>query len=110
MFHFSVDSQYVDFFKISDLESVGIQIDLDFQTQGKADAQRHDLPDKGSAHTPGDMVSNFIFKAERYYPGDIPDALLYIQKYFNQPPLCVWLNNTPYIIAGQHVRNIYKKK
>ena len=114
MFHFSVDSEYVDFFKISDLESVGIQLDPDFQYQARADAQhnsqKHGQSGKDSAYILNSMPSNFCFRVKRYFPGDIPDALLYLQKYFSHPPLCVWLNNTPHIIAGQYGKNIYREK
>jgi hypothetical protein len=59
MFHFSVESRYVDHLTIDEIESVGIQIDLDFKAQAIADVQqnfdKHGLSGEDAAYVSNDM-------------------------------------------------------
>lgn len=109
MFHFSVESRYVDRLAIDELESVGIPIDRDFKAQAIADVDqnfhKHGLSGEDAADVLNDMGNDIFLRVERYCPEGISEALSYIRRYFFHAPLCVWLDGQSYCVAGQYGEN-----
>jgi hypothetical protein len=106
MFHFSVDSKYVDDYVLEELAESGIVLDDVFREQVMEDIQKnfqkHGLTAEDACYVLNDMTSECFFSAKDHTPANVEEAFPIIKKFFFFPPLCIWLDGKSYNIFGQY--------